>query len=297
MMPSRPLVANASWFVNNFSIALTMLLIFQASRAIVAVEGAVPSNSCAASKRVATKSSTRANRKSFKWKASLDCNTGVASSLEKSCVRIYSRSQTLPLLPSKNEVKFFAQEIFSKYPQFLGERTLTLGLCSVAPSKKNPHQCNLRSSIIPVDVLIFGSPRIVSSKSSKFETIGGGDGSEICEKIICCVEIPIVGGLLAHTSSKDDAINSDSEFGFLKFTWIQQSENKVDKLQQRQSDIILVTEIAGYYRPTLAGKNTPIPYWRKKLYCSTQRMFHAYVMWRYHGFVANEFTRSVLCQA
>lgn len=207
-------------------------------------------------------------RKSFLWRASLERGTGVASSFEQSIFSIICDDEHIT--PPKDEVKKFAREIFSNYPQFLQRPSLTLGLCRTVKSSEST--CHLRSSILPVDALIFGKPRVVSAKPS-FICEGG--------EILCCVEIPIVGGLLANLSTKT------ADNGCLRFTWTQINNQN----RQQAARIILTTEIAGNYRPALAGSQTPIPPWRSAMYCSTQRMLHAYVMWRFHGFVMDEYRR------
>ena len=210
-------------------------------------------------------------RKSFLWGASLERSTGVASSFEQSIFHIICDDEHVT--PPKDEVKKFARDLFSNYPQFLQTPSLTLGLCRTVKSSEST--CNLRSAILPVDALIFGKPRVVSAKPS-FICEGG--------EVICCVEIPIVGGLLASLSPKT------ADNGCLRFTWIQINNQN----HQQATRIILVTEIAGNYRPSLAGSQIPIPPWRGLMYCSTQRMLHAYVMWRFHGFAMDEYRQKFI---
>lgn len=191
-------------------------------------------------------------KQSFTWRASLDSCNGIASSLEQS---VYSPKEEELILPSKREINEFALIEFCNYPQFLQKASLTLGLCRVLPSTE--HYCKLCTSILPLNVLSFGKP-IVKQKSNA----------------ICCVKIPIVGGLLAKVNP------SLADNGCLRFTWYQGGKN-----------ITLVTEIAGNYQPALAGSKIPIPYWRKMLYSSSQRLLHEYVMWRYHGSILKEFEK------
>lgn len=194
-------------------------------------------------------------RRSFTWRASLDSCNGIASSLEQS---VYSPKEEELVIPSKREINTFAQNEFCNYPQFLQKASLTLGLCRVLPSTE--HYCNLCTSILPIKVLTFGKP-IIKQESNK----------------ICCVQIPIVGGLLAK-------MNPDlADNGCLRFTWRWEKKN-----------ILLVTEIAGNYQPALAGSVIPVSYWRKMLYSSTQRLLHEYVMWRYHSSVLKEFEKQCL---
>ena len=202
-----------------------------------------------------TNASLLYRRKSFTWRSTLDSCTGIASSMEQS---VFSPKEAELTLPSKSATSAFARHEFCNYPQFLQKLSLTLGLCRVLPSTE--HFCNLCTSILPINVLSFGKPVLKQRSNS-----------------ICCVQIPIVGGLLAK-------VNPDlADNGFLRFIWHQEKNN-----------ITLVTEIAGNYQPALAGSTVPIPYWRKVLYSSTQRLFHEYVMRRYHGFVLKEFEKQCL---
>jgi hypothetical protein len=153
------------------------------------------------------------------------------------------------------------------------------------------------------------------------------------EEMICCIEIPIVGGLLAHvdtptldttttttttttkssanewTSSKRSTKQQVVENGYLRFTWIEtqyptnhrknhhhQQQQQQQQQKISQPEIHIITQIGGHYRPTLAGPTLPIPKWRHSMYCSTQRIFHAYVMYRFHGYVMNEYDTTMLGQ-
>ncbi|KAL7461032.1 hypothetical protein ACHAXS_001469 [Conticribra weissflogii] len=236
----------------------------------------------------------QAKRKVFQWAASLDRSTGVASSWEQSYVSIaltkspqYHSTSSHPTLPSRQEIYDFANEIFSDYPRYLGKRSVTLGLCCVSTSSEKSQSFNLQSTIVGIDVLIFGLPRI---RRTGLENVCGVEVKAIGGNVICCVEIPILGGYLANATS---SMSGGIDFGCLRFTWVElePSEHKKTKSRNPRPNIIIVTEIDGNYRPTLAGKNLPIPWWRKQFYCSTQRVIHAYVMWRYHGFVVKEFEK------
>jgi hypothetical protein len=194
-------------------------------------------------------------RQSFTWRASLDSTIGIASSHEQS---VFSPKEAELILPSKSSATTFARHEFCNYPQFLQKVSLTLGICRVLPSTE--HYRNICTSIFPINVLSFGTPIIKKNN-----------------KAICCVQIPIVGGLLAKINPYS------ADHGCLSFTWHQEKKN-----------ITIVTEIAGKYQPALAGSRTPVPCWRNKLYSSTQRLLHEYVMWRFHGFVLEEFEKQCL---
>jgi hypothetical protein len=194
-------------------------------------------------------------RESYTWRASLDSCTGVATSLERS---VFAPKEAEFILPSKGDTITFARHEFFNYSRFLQKVSLTLGLCRVLHSTE--HNSDLYTSFLPINLLSFGKPIFKTNNNT-----------------VCCVKIPIVGGFLAK-------INPNSaDHGCLSFTWHQEKNN-----------ITLVTEIAGNYQPTLAGSRIPVPLWRNILYSSTQRLFHEYVMWRFHGFILKEFEKQCL---
>ena len=191
-------------------------------------------------------------RTSFQWNASLDCCTGKASSMEKS---IFEPAEQELTLPTRHVTTKFAKNEFYSYPRFLEK--VTLGLCRVFYASDD-HSYKLCTRIFPINLLSFGKPIMKKEKN----------------KNVTCVHIPVVGGLLA----KLDPYSANN--GCLRFA-----------LQQDERKITLLTEIAENYKPSLAGNKIPIPWWRSKLYCSTQRMFHEYVMFKYHGYVLKEFEK------
>ena len=90
----------------------------------------------------------------------------------------------------------------------------------------------------------------------------------------------------------------EEEHGCLRFTWLQTKQPNIQQedikyIKHQHPEIILITEIRGKYRPTLAGTKLPISNMRKMLYYSTQRMLHTYVMWRYHDYVVKECSRRI----
>lgn len=204
-------------------------------------------------------------RQSFSWRASLDCCTGIASSFEQSIFSPKEASKTTTL-PSTSETIAFVEHEFCSYPRFLEKFSLTLGFCRVLPSSK--HHFDLRFSILPVTLLRFGEPQISKTNHA------------------ICVQIPVVGGLLAK-------INPNStDNGSLSFTWYQEMRSECNPPK-----ITVVTKIAGNYKPSIAGSRRPVPCWRNKFYCTTQRLFHEYVMYRFHDFVLKEFEKLLTHQS
>lgn len=260
---------------------------------------------------LASSSPTIIKRKSFSWLASLDRNSGIASSLERSLFQQEGDDSTGERTHQSKKrdeaIEQFAKEIFSEYPTFLGRPSLTLGLCRAVKSSSSAsrakHHCNLMTSLLPLNLLAFGTPVVISSKkNNRSKDYDDNDGNS--GEVVCRIEIPIVGGLLAKldnpalsekpsTGKKSNKQRLDN--GRLRFTWLNISEKgeKPQHLYFHSNKIILLTEIVGNYRPSLAGHRIPIPAWRNIFYCSTQRIVHAYVMWRFHGFAMNKYRKEI----
>ena len=236
-------------------------------------------------------------RKSFTWRANLNGLTGVATSFEQSIFQPINNDDIIQPSTNNKEVQNIVQDIFSQYPIYLGSPSLTLGLCrSVVTStsshvmnEKEESYCNLQTSLFHFNMLLFGKPRLIKSNKKIRSTITVDNVCRFTDDttIICCVEIPIVGGILANI---DDSISSTEDHGCLRFTWLQTQPNNYHHTPK----IIILTEITGGYQPTLAGTKLPISPLNKILYCSTQRMLHAYVMWRYHDHVVKEYRRRLM---
>jgi len=258
------------------------------------------------------------NRRSYQWNANLHQTTGIASSFEQS---IFHKHQQPPIcnvedvdvlssilhrpslsMTKKKQMKETIQDLFSLYPTFLSKPSLTFGLCRSIPSNVEKEDCNhhLQTSLLHLNMLIFGKPRIVEPPKHIFIN------DKSSSNVVCCIEIPIEGGLLANVESKSSTTNKskskkkkkNEDHGCIRFTWLQTKQpNKQQHTQKhieyQQPEIILITEIRGMYRPTLAGNKLPTSNMRKILYYSTQRMVHTYVMWRYHDYVVKECSRRI----
>jgi len=260
-------------------------------------------------------------RRSYQWNANLHRQTGIATSFEQSIFHnkhqppicsgedvdgfsdVLHRPSPLSISTTKKEqIKHTIQDIFSSYPNFLSKPSLTFGLCRSIPSDVEKEDCNLhlQTSFLHLNVLIFGKPRIVKPKH---HIVIDNKAPSIKKEVVCCIEIPIEGGLLAIIESKSTTTKSkkknEKDHGCLRFTWLQtkqpnkQQQHTKKHKEYQQPEIILITEIRGKYRPTLAGNKLPISNMRKVLYYSTQRMVHTYVMWRYHDYVVKEYSRRI----
>jgi len=256
-------------------------------------------------------------RRSYQWNANLHRQTGIATSFEQSV--FYNKYQTPPICsvedvdgsssilhnPSlsktkKKQIKHTIQDIFSNYPNFLSKPSLTFGLCRSVPSDTEEKDCNhLQTSLLHLNVLTFGKPRIVKPPEHVFIDITPSSKEE---EVVCCIEIPIEGGLLANVESKSSTTTkskNSEDHGCIRFTWLQTKQQNNQQHTKKHNEyhpekIILITEIRGNYHPTLAGNLLPISNMRKMLYYSTQRMVHTYVMWRYHDYVVNECSRRIV---
>jgi len=248
-------------------------------------------------------------RKSYQWNANLHQSTGIATSFEQSI--FYNKHQPSICNPSswhrpsslsttKEQItKHIIQDVFSSYPNFLTKPSLTFGLCRSVPLDVEKEDCNhhLQTSLLHLNVLTFGKPRIVKPSKHMNDRLSTAE-------VVYCIEIPIEGGLLANVESKSSKISKskkkkEEDHGCLRFTWLQTKQQNNNEQQDikytkhQHPEIILITEIRGNYRPTLAGNKLPISNMRKILYYSTQRMVHTYVMWRYHDYVVKEYSRRI----
>ena len=218
-------------------------------------------------------------RTKFNWRADLD-RACVASSLE---VSRFQYAGVVDLPPKKEVIS-----IFSEYPTFLQRPSLTFGLCRVKPSTDGSYELRTAFALGEPEgalLLVFGKPRAVKRKGRPDWLSGGSVGCAAGEAL-CCIELPIEGGLLARTLS-ETAGRSVKDYGCLRFTFYQTiCTNK--GTGRPCSCVTLCTEIAGGYSPALAGFRC-LPFgFRKFVYSNSQRLLHEYVMWKYHAHVMNE---------
>ena len=227
------------------------------------------------------KGSADFRRTKFYWRADLD-RGGVASSIE---VSKFLSTGVVDLSPKET-----VTSIFSGYPTFL--RGATLGLCRIKPSSTDGSY-ELRTFALGgaegALLLVFGKPRAVKRKG-RLDLLNGVFEGGAPGEALCCIELPIEGGLLANTQSETAGHKSSkkSDYGFLRFAFYQgYTDNGTDR---PFSCVTLVTEIAGGYMPALAGcLSRFLPFeFRKFVYCNSQRLLHEYVMWKYHAHVMNE---------
>mmetsp|Transcript_29568 Transcript_29568/g.70242 ORF Transcript_29568/g.70242 Transcript_29568/m.70242 type:complete len:263 (+) Transcript_29568:50-838(+) len=224
--------------------------------------------------------SSRLRRTKFYWRADLASPPAacVASSIE---VSKFQSAGVVDLPPKRKTVV----SIFSEYPLFLQRPSLTFGLCRVKPSTDGSYE--LRTFLL-APLLVFGKPRAINRKGRPDWLNGVSEGCAAWDAL-CCIELPIEGGLLANTRIETVKSSKKSDYGCLRFSFYQTI--CTDKGADRPcSCVIVVTEIAGGYSPALAGflsKYLPFRF-RKFVYSNSQRLLHEYVMWKYHAHVMNE---------
>lgn len=217
---------------------------------------------------------TREVTESFKSKAYLNRDTGVATSCEESFSLFSLVSQK-----TTKEVADFAKEFIAEYPNFLARPSLTLGLLK-AHAARGSNQINVSTSVLPFNLLCFGppkdSPKTVKTKKS----------CEYSGTVLCSLEIPIRGGLLSQPPERESSDDVGTG-GCLRFSLIR----KAGYTPCHSLSIIFVTEIAERYKPSIAGNSFPRSKFRSAIYCATQRRFHRYVMFRFHRVFRKELER------
>ena len=211
----------------------------------------------------------------FRWTAYLNRESGIANSREESSATFHRASRNRSITAT-------AHQIIEDYPKFLTRPSLTLGMLTT--KNLSGKKTDLCTSIGSLGLLSFGSltatPKKVCNKLAKLYS----------GTVICSDEIPILGGLLAQSSIRDFKNRSGDE-GRLRFTLIR----KIDSTTSNLLKTILVTEIVGPYKPSIAGKSYPRSKFRSQMYYATQRMFHEYVMWRFHRQFMRELERNLNC--
>lgn len=189
----------------------------------------------------------------FKWTASIDRSTGIATSLETSIVPLKCNlCRAVSKTPSNT-----VESVFARYPTWLASWRVTFGLLRAIPieDKRKSRQIAICDSVFGVKLLSFGTGRFRVARKAKSDKEYN-------------MLIPIVGGLMALPSSKGSS-------GALSFSLIQCCEGS--------AALRLETAVTNDYRPTIAGE-APVSRLRASFYRSTQSLLHAYIMWRFHHY-------------
>lgn len=181
--------------------------------------------------------------KNFQWTAAVDRSSGIATSLEVSTAP-YAYSHESPP-PLSTNVRM--NTVFATYPHWLATPSVTFGMLIAKRNAKNGSTTiQLRGT--DLDILTFAR-HVSRGKNS--------------------ILLPITSGLLALRNPSSLSSSRDHSYnGALSFSM--------------KTNQILETRIECGYRPAIAG-NPPVSRARSWTYRSTQSLFHAYVMWRFHN--------------
>ena len=228
-------------------------------------------------------------RINYNWNASINSGTGIASSLESSSLALTNIEASSSGDGGRRSARTDIQEIFSKYPDFLGKKSLSFGLLS---ARKNSQEKISETDLIGDsmngrinDLALLTTPQDVTEiclslpiVNISLLTFGQPQTRRFSEVNIHHVvtEIPILGGLLACRCRDSDSDNNGAEqdFGRLQFA-LQEGNNN---LQATTIETRIID-----YKPAIAGC-APLNPIRKIAYLSLQRPIHAYVMKRFHHY-------------
>jgi hypothetical protein len=201
------------------------------------------------------------NGSSYKWEASLDRVTGIATSMETSTVPSHSN-----LFESLKKGRTSPRDMFTCYPLWLCHGSVTLGLLKAEPFSygNNKKGIHVQDRIFGVNVLSFGQPTSSSLRLQWREK----ESHRRDQSSKSSVTVPIVGGFMASRRTPGGSYS-----GSLRFV-LEQSSSNTYRIE---------TGIANDYRPSLAGP-PPVSTVRGWVYQSTQSLLHSYVMWRFHRF-------------
>lgn len=207
----------------------------------------------------------------FLWQASLDSDTGRASSLE---VSLCHSSVNINTNARRRQVRQKTLNLVESWPQFLSKGTVTFGLIGNAPVVDGKSTAVLLRPLMNLSVLSFGKIRM------------GRHNSFNRKNVISSFELPVSGGLLSLPLpfAKD---RGHLSFVVERTDMISKSRNNIKSSAGGKNSgagsscIRLSTAIAGSYSPWVAGK-APIPAYRKWTYLWSQSLVHGYTMWRFH---------------
>ena len=188
----------------------------------------------------------------FHWRGSIDCKTGLADSVERSEIRTNSNLE---------RIQSRCYELFYNYPRWLVQRRITFGFLTL----KEGSICD---SMFGSRLLIFDSPPYIE-----------GFGNTSVD-----FSLSVLGGSLVNEKG-EHAREEDTSFGSLYFAL----HNKIPQNKDTLSSFELETRII-QFKPSLAG-SVPIRMIGKTIYLYSQRIVHAYVMWRYHKYIHTELSK------
>lgn len=230
----------------------------------------------------------------FQWNASLDRNTGKASSYEQSSIKLSTQQQeqqhqsSISCGSTKSVTKVI-ESCFQSYPLWLCSKSVTLGLLranSIRSSLRNG-TVSIQDSVFHQNLLIFGKPRRIQNVLLKSSIEASRNSSSLRnltdkQKVVeVTFEFPIKGGLLTY---HPPTLNDGEERGSIRLScFYPQTPKKQSKASSVEAIAIpfsIESKIVNFL-PRIGGP-PPVPRIRQIMYLNTQRLVHAYVMRRFH---------------
>jgi hypothetical protein len=206
----------------------------------------------------------------YSWEASVDRESGIATSKETGTIPTGSRLYRSLNSTSDRDLLRFTENLFSPYPTWLVQFPVTLGLLKATPDKKGGFE--IRDRLFGVNLISFGRTQ---GQRFSFQTSTNRGPTKTSQ---CTLALPITGGLL---TLPDPSKPNGGNRGSLLFTLTKSREvGATDDSDEPSKTVCSITTTIGGYRPSIAG-SAPVNVFRKWTYLSTQSIVHANVMWRY----------------
>lgn len=258
---------------------------------------------------------------SFWWEASLDSETGIASSLETSslpCPKIKAsvdekKKWKIKKRVQRMDISNIASFLFREYPVWLCRKKTSFGLLRAI--MKESGSISVQDVFTNTDLLVFGAMVMENNSEPNQDRLDNFG----CESARIKCQFPIVGGVLSLGPSEQEknrlgAVNAPeprierTDRGCVQFELTIRDKNKLNYFQQIMnhqkkqkieeahgnylskfsssslSSSCMMKSAVLNYRPMIAGSDIPVSFGRKYAYLSSQRLVHAFVMRRFHGY-------------
>eukprot|EP00979_Chaetoceros_neogracilis_P004885 scaffold844_cov268-Chaetoceros_neogracile.AAC.27 len=163
----------------------------------------------------------------FTWEANLDCNSGLASSLET------SRLLKLDKVIERDASFSRARDELAQYPEFLGRKRLFFGLLTTKKTVNDNGDITMKvcDSMFGINLLAFGETSFQSGMRQR-------DGLST----VVLARIPIVGGMLVCQDISNHNSNIDDDLGEICFRLTHSKSNE----PQRNDQIELESRVIDY---------------------------------------------------
>jgi hypothetical protein len=273
-------------------------------------------------------------REGYHWTASLNRETGLASSTETSSfllpsVRTTSSKSATFMIDRvsalwkgrhcERKIRSLSKDFVATWPAFLCKPSVTFGLfrtvrtsdpCSLLSSHKDTRSgkelprpkpdssescvTTLQPRFLPCQLSVLN---FGPAMARPFRQSTGLPASPSCNKNVLILgywEIPLKGGLLALPSQHRQTL-SVCEFGKLTFAIVKRRGSCNPNLSKNQVNHHLY-EVTTHIVDYTPWLTGPPPvdWLRKQLYLHTQSYVHAYTMWRFHGEWEQKLKRNLL---